>query len=103
MGVQPEELKNPDETYVLTADNLIKILAIHMKLRLYTICLLLYCNNNMRQLQIYRCNIPVVIMGETGCGKTRLVRYMCAIAAQKKPKMPEAEEREQKNFYVIKV
>ena len=24
-----------------------------------------------------RCNIPVVIMGETGCGKTRLIRYMC--------------------------
>lgn len=24
-----------------------------------------------------RCGIPVVIMGETGCGKTRLVRFMC--------------------------
>lgn len=24
-----------------------------------------------------RCDIPVVIMGETGCGKTRLIRYMC--------------------------
>ena len=29
-----------------------------------------------------RCNIPVVIMGETGCGKTRLIRYMCDLAAQ---------------------
>ena len=27
-----------------------------------------------------RCNIPVVIMGETGCGKTRLIRYMCELA-----------------------
>lgn len=31
---------------------------------------------------VYRCNIPVVIMGETGCGKTRLIRYMCDLAAQ---------------------
>ena len=30
----------------------------------------------------YRCNIPVVIMGETGCGKTRLIRYMCDLAAR---------------------
>ena len=31
---------------------------------------------------IHRCNIPVVIMGETGCGKTRLIRYMCDLAAR---------------------
>ena len=30
----------------------------------------------------YRCGIPVVIMGETGCGKTRLIRYMCNLASQ---------------------
>jgi ABC-type dipeptide/oligopeptide/nickel transport system ATPase subunit len=24
-----------------------------------------------------RCRIPVVIMGETGCGKTRLIKFMC--------------------------
>ncbi len=30
----------------------------------------------------YRCGIPVVIMGETGCGKTRLIRYMCDLARQ---------------------
>ena len=29
-----------------------------------------------------RCNIPVIIMGETGCGKTRLIRFMCDLAAQ---------------------
>ena len=31
---------------------------------------------------IFRCNIPVVVMGETGCGKTRLVRFMCDLASQ---------------------
>ena len=29
-----------------------------------------------------RCGIPVVIMGETGCGKTRLVQYMCDLERQ---------------------
>ena len=24
-----------------------------------------------------RCGIPVIIMGETGCGKTRLIKFMC--------------------------
>ncbi|XP_019853235.1 PREDICTED: E3 ubiquitin-protein ligase RNF213-like [Amphimedon queenslandica] len=52
---------DPDSSYVLTIDNVIKIMAIHMR---------------------FRCNIPVIIMGETGCGKTRLIRYMCNIAAQ---------------------
>ena len=52
---------DPDQTYVLTVDNLIKILAIQMR---------------------FRCDIPVVIMGETGCGKTRLIRYMCDLARQ---------------------
>ena len=28
---------------------------------------------------ILRCGIPVVIMGETGCGKTCLIRYMCGL------------------------
>ena len=31
---------------------------------------------------ILRCGIPVIIMGETGCGKTRLIRYMCDLARQ---------------------
>ncbi|XP_043925567.1 E3 ubiquitin-protein ligase RNF213 [Protopterus annectens] len=47
---------DPDETYELTTDNVMKILAIHMR---------------------FRCGIPVIIMGETGCGKTRLVKYLC--------------------------
>ena len=28
-----------------------------------------------------RCGIPVIIMGETGCGKTRLIRFMCELQA----------------------
>jgi len=47
---------DPDSTYELTTDNVKKILAIYMR---------------------FRCNIPVIIMGETGCGKTRLVKFMC--------------------------
>ena len=38
--------------------------------------------NRYNHLILYRCNIPVVIMGETGCGKTRLIRYMCDLAAR---------------------
>uniref|UniRef100_A0A803VP92 RING-type E3 ubiquitin transferase n=1 Tax=Ficedula albicollis TaxID=59894 RepID=A0A803VP92_FICAL len=49
---------DPDETYELTMDNVLKILAIEMR---------------------FRCNIPVVIMGETGCGKTRLVKFLCQL------------------------
>ena len=70
MGV---ETHNPDESYVLTLDNLIKILAIQMR---------------------FRCGIPVVIMGETGCGKTRLTRYMCDLAR---------EGREARNMLILKV
>ena len=52
---------DPDESYELTGDNVKKILAIHMR---------------------FRCNIPVVIMGETGCGKTRLIRYLCGLQTE---------------------
>ena len=70
MGI---ETHNPDKSYVLTVDNLIKILAILMR---------------------FRCGIPVVIMGETGCGKTRLIRYMCDLAR---------ERREARNMLILKV
>ncbi|KAI6655773.1 E3 ubiquitin-protein ligase [Oopsacas minuta] len=53
-------LTDPDPGYVLTLDNMRKILAIVMR---------------------FRCNIPVVIMGETGCGKTRLIQFMCSLQA----------------------
>ena len=25
----------------------------------------------------FRCDVPVIVMGETGCGKTRLIKFMC--------------------------
>ncbi|WAR07278.1 R213A-like protein [Mya arenaria] len=56
MGV--EFPHDPDSTYELTTDNVKKIMAIYMR---------------------FRCNIPVIIMGETGCGKTRLIKFMCAL------------------------
>ncbi|XP_068694646.1 E3 ubiquitin-protein ligase rnf213-alpha-like isoform X2 [Montipora foliosa] len=49
---------DPENSYELTTDNLMKILAIHMR---------------------FRCGIPVIVMGETGCGKTCLIRYMCGL------------------------
>eukprot|EP00004_Rigifila_ramosa_P001109 TRINITY_DN1107_c0_g1_i3.p1 TRINITY_DN1107_c0_g1~~TRINITY_DN1107_c0_g1_i3.p1 ORF type:complete len:6204 (+),score=1430.96 TRINITY_DN1107_c0_g1_i3:1580-18613(+) len=43
--------------YCLTGDSLIKMLAIFVRIR---------------------CGIPVLLMGECGCGKTMLIRYLCA-------------------------
>ena len=84
---------DPDDSYVLTVDNLIKILAIQMKFR--SVCLLYLLSNWQKLLpslppplpththtHTHRCGIPVVIMGETGCGKTKLIRYMCNLARQ---------------------
>ncbi|XP_049326804.1 E3 ubiquitin-protein ligase rnf213-alpha-like [Astyanax mexicanus] len=51
-----ENVKDPDDTYQLTLDNVMKMLAIHLR---------------------FESDIPVIIMGETGCGKTRLVQFMC--------------------------
>ncbi|CAK6965023.1 E3 ubiquitin-protein ligase rnf213-beta isoform X3 [Scomber scombrus] len=64
---------DPDPTYELTADNVMKMLAIHMR---------------------FRCGIPVVIMGETGCGKTRLVRFLCAL---------QRDQRTIENMVLVKV
>ena len=52
---------DPDPNYVLTVDNVKKILAIHMR---------------------FRSNIPVILMGDTGCGKTRLIQFMCKLQAR---------------------
>ena len=57
----------------------------------------------------YRCGIPVVIMGETGCGKTRLIRYMCQLQTVLKTTMRGLEENEREpeerrqTFFVLKV
>ncbi|XP_036391600.1 E3 ubiquitin-protein ligase rnf213-beta-like [Megalops cyprinoides] len=64
---------DPDPTYELTADNVMKMLAIHMR---------------------FRCGIPVVVMGETGCGKTRLVRFLCDL---------QREGRQVQNMVLVKV
>ncbi|KAK7459431.1 hypothetical protein BaRGS_00038999, partial [Batillaria attramentaria] len=52
------KIYDPDDTYELTTDNVKKILAIYMR---------------------FRCDIPVIVMGETGCGKTRLIKFLCAL------------------------
>ncbi|XP_062976189.1 E3 ubiquitin-protein ligase RNF213-like [Elgaria multicarinata webbii] len=54
----PDKTYKLDETYELTTDNILKILAIEMR---------------------FRCGIPVVLMGETGCGKTRLIKFLCEL------------------------
>jgi len=48
--------------YCLTGDGLLKMLAIHVRVR---------------------CGIPVVLMGECGCGKSHLVRYLCEYIGSK--------------------
>ncbi|XP_026078195.1 E3 ubiquitin-protein ligase rnf213-beta isoform X1 [Carassius auratus] len=64
---------DPDPTYELTTDNVMKMLAIHMR---------------------FRCEIPVIIMGETGCGKTRLIRFLCDL---------QREGRDVENMKLVKV
>uniref|UniRef100_A0A7M5U071 RZ-type domain-containing protein n=1 Tax=Clytia hemisphaerica TaxID=252671 RepID=A0A7M5U071_9CNID len=77
MGL-PETDFDPDPTYELTIDNMKKMLAIHMRLR---------------------CGVPVVLMGETGCGKTTLIRFMCSLCAG-----PAAgNQRTPKNMLLVKV
>ena len=45
------------KSYCLTGDNLQKMIAIYMRIQ---------------------CGVPVILMGECGCGKTMLIRYLCA-------------------------
>ncbi|XP_072036424.1 E3 ubiquitin-protein ligase rnf213-alpha-like [Amphiura filiformis] len=52
--------KHPDMSFKLTPDNVKRILAIHARLRF---------------------GLPVVILGERGCGKTRLIRYLSKLLA----------------------
>jgi len=49
---------DPTNYYVLTRDNTLKLIAIYFRIET---------------------GIPVIIMGETGCGKTRLVEFLAAI------------------------
>ena len=69
-----EEVIDPDQTYELTTDNVLKMLAIQMR---------------------FRCGIPVVMMGETGCGKTRMIEFMSRLKAGGNPDV--------QNMVVVKV
>jgi midasin (ATPase involved in ribosome maturation) len=44
-------------SYSLTGDNLLKMLAVMLRVN---------------------CGIPIILMGECGCGKTKLLKYLCA-------------------------
>ena len=74
IGMGIECIADPDPGYVLTLDNVRKILAILMR---------------------FRCNIPVVIMGETGCGKTQLIQFMCSLQI--------SQLKVRKNMLILKV
>lgn len=80
----PGGLRCMDEGYVLTIDNLLKMFrwisflkfllcsrfVLHMRLRFFF----------LRSVQLrMKNNLPVVIMGETGCGKSSLIRNLCGI------------------------
>lgn len=118
MGVK--KVHDPDSTYELTMDNVKKILAIYMRFRWAYIlqkknCWMHVVNFVIKTvIQIYRwfinfqqnlshlkkklnfrCDIPVVIMGETGCGKTRLVQFMCQLQC------PDVKNVQ--NMFVMKV
>ena len=69
-----DKVIDPDPTYELTTDNVLKMLAIQMR---------------------FRCGIPVVMMGETGCGKTRMIDFMSKLKASGNNNI--------KNMIVIKV
>ena len=99
MGLKVETklntIEDPDCTYELTVDNLIKMLAIQLRFR-YGICSIVDFLNYIMSKHTFFCrsNIPVILMGETGCGKTRLIKYMCQLARQ---------GQELKNFFMLKV
>ena len=51
--------------------------------------------------RLSRCGIPVVIMGETGCGKTRLIKFMCDL--QKPPGIDDQLDQKLQNMVLVKV
>ena len=79
IGVQ---MKNPDTSYELTSDNVMKLLAIFMR---------------------FRSNIPVVIMGETGSGKTRLIKFMCDLILKGKEAEKILQQLKQAEDHLKKV
>lgn len=55
---QSKSLYNLFSSYVLTPDNIMKLISIQLRLRY---------------------NLPIVLMGETGCGKTELFKFVCTL------------------------
>ena len=59
LGIDDEmQAQNIDDNYELTQDNVMKFHVINMR---------------------FRCDIPVIIMGETGCEISRLIEYLCLL------------------------
>ncbi|KAL3853049.1 hypothetical protein ACJMK2_016632 [Sinanodonta woodiana] len=56
--IPKEELQEMEKYYALTPDNLLKMVLIMLRIRAH---------------------IPVIVMGETGCGKTSLIKYLSEI------------------------
>ena len=82
MGLKENLDSDPDPNYELTTDNVLKMLAIHMR---------------------FRCGIPVVVMGETGCGKTRMIEFMCKLKLEANQKLKKEQKSNVKNIKVVKV
>ncbi|XP_053396015.1 E3 ubiquitin-protein ligase rnf213-alpha-like [Mercenaria mercenaria] len=74
MGIQYPH--DPDENFILTTDIVKKIMAIHMR---------------------FRYDLPTLIMGETGYGKTRLVKFLCDI------QLPSEYRKNTTNMIRVKV
>ena len=55
---------------------------VHVAVGVSLVCLVLPAASICFSSHVFRCSIPVIVMGETGCGKTRLIRYMCDLARQ---------------------
>jgi len=54
--------KNPDSSYALTLDNILKMIAIFIRVK---------------------ASIPVIVMGDTGVGKSALIQYLCKLSSIK--------------------
>lgn len=66
------------KSYIFTVDNFIKLILILLRIR---------------------ANVPVILMGETGCGKTSLIRIIANISKLKNPEI-KIEENNMKIFNI---
>jgi energy-coupling factor transporter ATP-binding protein EcfA2 len=80
-GIEDKYILDIPEGYVFTPDNYFKMVMINIKIM---------------------AGIPVILMGETGCGKTFLIRMMSQIYSKKKVKKGSKEEKVKKEILKIK-